>query len=78
MTFFGKTGVFPKAPLAELRDPRVQQELQLKPDLLAALKALGANTINQGITDNQLADLLAALKARSKHRSKRCPCRPPE
>ncbi len=60
---FRENWVFPKAPLAELRDPRVQQELQLKPDLLAALKALGANTINQGITDNQLADLLAALKA---------------
>ena len=59
---FRATWEFPKTPLAELRDPRVQKDLQLKPDLLAALKALGANPTQQGITNNQLTDLLAALK----------------
>ena len=60
---FRENWEFPKTPLAELRDPRVQQDLQLKRELLAAVKALGTNLAQQGITNDQLTDLLARLEA---------------
>ena len=59
---FRENWYFPKSPLAELRDPRVQRDLQLKPDLLAVLKSLGANNIEQGITNSQLTAFLSAVK----------------